>query len=123
MQDADILLSDISGILFDYCFLTERPAVTLDFVPEKRGFEASDLPYEPWELEMLDVVGRRIGEADLGRLAEILRLEAADSSRKGRIRALREEFVVNFGCAAGPVVDGLLEILGHPARSCESMAR
>jgi hypothetical protein len=110
IQEADILVSDISGIIFDYCFLTERPVVTLNFEPEKRGFEASDLPYEPWELSVLDVVGRKIGEPDFDRLPEILTLEAGDSSRKEQIRAMRDEFVVNFGRAAGPVVDELVKI-------------
>ena len=122
MQEADILVSDISGIIFDYCFLTERPVVTLDFQPEKRGFEASDLPYEPWELTMLDVVGRRIGESDFDRIPEIVTQEAGDSSRREKIRALRDEFVVNFGCAAGPVVDELVKLLEQPSRRLESAA-
>lgn len=122
MQGADILVSDISGIIFDYCFLTERPVVTLDFKVEKRGFEASDLPYEPWELRVLDLVGRKIRETDFARLPEILVQEAADSSRKEQIRALRDEFVVNFGCAAGQVVDELIQILVHQTRTREGVA-
>jgi hypothetical protein len=115
MQEADILISDISGIVFDYCFLTEKPVITLDFKPEKRGFEASDLPYEPWELRILDLLGRKIGEADLDRLPEIIAEEVGHPSRRTQIRALRDEFVVNFGCAAPRVVDELLEVLFEQA--------
>lgn len=122
MQEADILVSDISGIIFDYCFLTERPVVTLDFKPEKRGFEASDLPYEPWELTALDLAGKRIGEADFDRLPEILAREAGDFSRKEQIRTLRDEFVVNFGSAAGSVVDELVKILLQQAQKLEDTA-
>lgn len=122
IREADILVSDISGIIFDYCFLTERPVVTLDFKPEKRGFEASDLPYEPWELSMLDVVGRKIGEADFARLPDILIQEAGDPSRREQIRSLRDEFVVNFGCAARPVVDELVKILHQQTRKLEDVA-
>jgi hypothetical protein len=113
MQEADVLISDISGIVFDFCFLTEKPVITLEFQVEKRGFEASDLPYEPWELEVLNLVGRKIGEADFDRLPEIVTEEASDSSRKAQIRALREEYVVNFGHAAGPVADELVKLLFH----------
>lgn len=123
MQEADILVSDISGIIFDYCFLTERPVVTLDFKPEKRGFEASDLPYEPWELTILDLVGRKIGEADFERIPEILTQEAGDSFRKEQVRAIRDEFVVNFGCAAGPVVDELIKILIQQTQQLEGVTR
>jgi CDP-glycerol:poly(glycerophosphate) glycerophosphotransferase len=111
MQEADVLISDISGIVFDFCFLTEKPVITLDFPVEKRGFEANDLPYEPWELEVLNLVGRKIGEADLDRLPEIVVREAGDSSRQAQIRALRDDYVVNFGHAAGPVADELVKLL------------
>ena len=117
MSQAEILVSDISGIIFDFCFLTGRPVVTLAFEPEKRGFEASDLPYEPWELSVLDQVGRRIGEGDLERLPEILAQEANDLSRREEIRGLRDEFVVNFGCAAGPIVEELANLLALEERA------
>ena len=101
MEETDILVSDISGIVFDFCFLTEKPVITLGFRPDKRGFEASDLPYEPWELRVLDLVGTKIRETDFDRLLALV------ASRKAQIRALRDEFVVNFGRAAGQVVDEL----------------
>lgn len=107
MQEIDILISDISGIVFDFCFLTEKPVITLDFKPDKRGFEASDLPYEPWELRVLDLVGTKIRETDFDRLPALVAEEAVNSSRKAQIRVLRDEFVVNFGRAAGQVVDEL----------------
>lgn len=122
MQDADILISDISGIIFDYAFLTERPVLTLEFAVEKRGFEASDLPYEPWELTTLELVGRKIREADLPRLAEIVREEADSTARRVQIRAVREEFVLNFGHAAPVVVDEILKLLAREAERREGAA-
>jgi len=115
MQEADILISDISGIVFDFCFLTEKPVITLDFKPDKRGFEASDLPYEPWELRVLDLVGRKVSETDFHRLPEIIAEEVNHPSRKTQIRALRDESAVNFGCAAPPTVNHLLEVLDQQA--------
>jgi CDP-glycerol:poly(glycerophosphate) glycerophosphotransferase len=123
MQEADLLISDISGIVFDFCFLTEKPVITLDFPVEKRGFEASDLPYEPWELEVLNLFGRKIGEADFDRLPEIVAREAGDSSRQAQIRALRDEYVVNFGHAAGPVADELVKLLFPEGVPLEQPAR
>lgn len=111
MADSDVLLSDISGIVFDYAFLTEKPVVTLDFVADKRGFEANDLPYEPWELRVLDIVGRRVRVEELPRLPAILAEEVGNPQRIAAIRQLRQESVVNFAQAAASVVDQLEMLL------------
>lgn len=113
MADSDVLVSDISGIVFDYAFLTEKPVITLDFQPEKRGFEASDLPYEPWELCVLDVVGRKIAEDQLEELPELIIAELAGPARAAAIRHLRQEYVINFGAAAPHVVDQLELLIEH----------
>lgn len=112
MVDSDVLVSDISGIVFDYAFLTEKPVITLGFQPEKRGFEASDLPYEPWELCVLDAVGRKLAEDRLEELPQLIAAELSSPVRATAIRRLREEYVVNFGAAAPRVVDQLELLLG-----------
>ncbi|MDR1995201.1 CDP-glycerol glycerophosphotransferase family protein [Azonexus sp.] len=113
MADSDVLVSDISGIVFDYAFLTEKPVITLSFQPEKRGFEASDLPYEPWELSVFDVVGRQLAEDRLEELPQQIAAELSSPARASAIRRLREEYVVNFGAAAPHVVDQLESLLGY----------
>ncbi|WEF31395.1 CDP-glycerol glycerophosphotransferase family protein [Pseudoduganella chitinolytica] len=110
MAGADILISDISGIVFDFAFLTGRPVLTLDFPIDKRGFEAMDLPFEPWELAILDRIGRRIGMDDMAGLADILAREAADGTRAQQIRRLRDEYVCNFGCASAAAVDEIARL-------------
>lgn len=112
MANADILISDISGIVFDFAFLTGRPVLTLDFPVDKRGFEAMDLPFDPWEVAILDRIGRRIGMADMPMLADILAQEAADPARAQQIGQLRDEYVHNFGCASEAAVDEIARLAG-----------
>ncbi|GGY14869.1 CDP-glycerol glycerophosphotransferase family protein [Paludibacterium paludis] len=111
MAGADLLISDISGIVFDFAFLTEKPVLTVAFTPEKRGFEANDLPYEPWELRVLDEIGGKIGEEDLECLSALVERALSDSGRRASIRALRDEYVAHFGSSAEHVVDGLARLL------------
>ena len=108
--DSDILVSDISGIVFDYCFLTGKPVLTMDFKVEKRGFEANDLSYDPWELVVIGDIGRKIGAAEIKDIAAIVRAEAQDSDRTKVIADLKKTYVVNFGNSAAPVVDALRAI-------------
>jgi hypothetical protein len=113
MQRSDLLISDISGIVFDYCFVTEKPVITLHFEPEKRGFEANDLPYQPWELQVLDVVGVKLEQENIEQLPIIVRDLVGDVSRQEKIRALRQTYVQHFGHASLRVVDELAALIAH----------
>ena len=49
LLNSDILISDLSGIVFDYAFIFEKPVITVAFEYDFIGQEANDLPYEVWE--------------------------------------------------------------------------
>lgn len=115
MAASDILVSDISGIVFDFAFLTGRPVLTMDLPVDKRGFEAMDLEFEPWEIEMLDVIGRRIDLSDLPHLGQIVAAELADPERAARIAHTRHHYVANFGAASAPTADVIARAAGAPA--------
>lgn len=112
MAASDILVSDISGIVFDYAFLTGRPVLTLDFNIDKRGFEAMDLPFEPWEIGSLNLIGRRVGQDDIPTLPAIIRQEVGSEERTKQIQALRESAVQNFGCASEASVELIADLAG-----------
>jgi hypothetical protein len=110
MVQANAMVSDLSGIVFDFAFLFEKPVITLKFELDKLGSEAAELPWDPWELTVLDIVGRRIAESEMDVLPKIIEQELGTSERTQRIRRLRDESVANFACAAKYVADELLRI-------------
>ncbi len=57
MAASDIMISDLSGIIFDYAFIYEKPVITLDFPLETAGFEQEDLKGTIWELDMREKLG------------------------------------------------------------------
>lgn len=112
MAKSDVMISDISGVIFDYAFLFEKPVITVGIEPVREGTEASDLPYDPWELTVLNDIGLRLTEQDIDRLTDYLPALTQDERFQHNIRALRAEYVVNFGCAVHPiirVVESLIE--------------
>lgn len=111
MAASDVMVSDISGVIFDYAFLFEKPVLTVAFTPDKRGMEANDLPYEPWELTVLDVIGRQIKDEDVERLPGIVASVAASERQRTAIRDLRARSVSHFGAAAPLVVDAIESML------------
>lgn len=110
MSCADVMVSDLSGIVFDFVFLFEKPAITLKYSVNKIGQDAADLPWELWELTVLDTIGIRIEESELDRLPTAVEQELGKSDRREKIRQLRDESVANFGCAAKDAVNELLRI-------------
>lgn len=109
---SDILVSDISGIVFDYAFLTGRPVLTMELDIDKRGFEAMDLDFEPWEIACLELIGRRVGLRDVSNLPTIILEESGRAARAEQIRQLRERDVLNFGCARAPAVEQIAQLAG-----------
>lgn len=105
MAHSDVMVSDISGVVFDYAFLFEKPVISIQFAPELRGTEANDLPYQPWELTVLNSIGRQVDEADIGSLPEIVPAMLNNTKQRAIIQQLRDEYVANFGNAAVHIID------------------
>lgn len=110
MSSADVMVSDLSGIVFDFVFVFEKPAITLKYSVNKIGQEAADLPWDPWELTVLDIIGTRLDDRELDRLPIVIEQEVRKSDRREKIRQLRDESVANFGCAAKDAANELLHI-------------
>ncbi|MGH7146332.1 MAG: CDP-glycerol glycerophosphotransferase family protein [Nitrospiraceae bacterium] len=110
MSRADVMVSDLSGVVFDFALLFEKPVLTLKYDLNRLGLEAADLPWDPWELTVLDSIGKRVDEKELDNLPQIIEGEIERNDRKETIQHLRDGSVYNFGCAAEHVVNGLLHI-------------
>ena len=96
--------------MFDFAFLFERPVITVKYDVNKIGLEASDLPWDLWELTVLDTLGTRIEESELEKLPTVIEQELGKNDRKEKIRQLRDESVANFDHAAKDVVNEVLRI-------------
>jgi hypothetical protein len=110
MARAHVLVSDQSGIAFDFAFMFNKPVITVKVPFTKAGLEAADLPWDPWELSVLDSAGRRIEEDGVETLPQVAEQECRNTGTTQKARRLRDVAVANFGCAAKPVADALLQV-------------
>jgi len=87
LNKADIMISDFSGIIFDYMFLRDKPVlyVSLDF--DLRPYDADDLGRELWQFKTVKEAGIELREEDFPRIAEIIK-NAGDSES---LRAARKK--------------------------------
>jgi hypothetical protein len=87
---ADIMISDFSGIIFDYMFLCDKPVMYVRGEMDMRPYDAGDLEGELWQFRTLREAGIELGE-DFDRICPAIR-EAADNPRlKAARRRAREE--------------------------------
>lgn len=85
MSQADIMISDFSGIIFDFVSLFGKPILTMNAQYEKRGRDASDIKEDPWDLTMVATFGRTINETDIEKLPTIIQdslSETFDTSKR-----------------------------------------
>ena len=110
LRAADILVSDISGIVFDCAFVFLKPVITLSFVPDIRGTDAFDLTEPVWEYQVLDQLGKRINVEDVPHLPEIITSLLDKEEFTKRIQDLRSASVYNYANCAGIIAEQIIQI-------------
>lgn len=111
LSRAQLMISDVSGVIFDFAFIFLRPVISVGNGPMKDGFEAWEIPHEAWEMQALDTLGKRVypgQENSIPALVQELLSRHEDMAEK--IQTLRNANVVNFGCAGEPIADALIEL-------------
>lgn len=110
MLESDLLISDLSGIVFDYAFVFERPVITVRFEVDTRGLEAGDLPWPAWELDLLPELGARIEAEEAGNLPALIAALPGEAVFRERMRRLRAESLYNYRQSGQAAARHLLDI-------------
>tara|TARA_B100001094_G_scaffold333302_1_gene410495 strand:+ start:2908 stop:4278 length:1371 start_codon:yes stop_codon:yes gene_type:complete len=110
LAQSDIMISDMSGIIFDYAFIFEKPVITMKFDIDLSGSDANDLSEPLWELQALDQIGRQVSLDELDKLSEITENLSQDQGIKDRIRAIRDNSVFYYGKSGSVIANQLLNI-------------
>lgn len=108
MANSDLLISDLSGILFDYFFVFNKPVIAIKGSIEKVGKEVMSVTKEAWELSNLHELARVI---DINEITNIQQhVEAAlEKSKNTDITAMRDAAVFNYGQAGQVAAQQILE--------------
>lgn len=109
LNSADILISDYSGVIFDFAFIFERPVLfarpqTLEF-PQTDQFWTG----EPvWNLAILPQLGRELTRENMRQIPSMIEELVHSDQNKEAIRKLKEESWQFRGHAAEQVVNYLI---------------
>ena len=90
MKRADIMISDFSGIIFDYTFLCNKPVMYVNTDMDLRPYDAYDLNKQLWQFKVLEKMGIKLDEKDFDNIKEVIQ-NASDSPELAKERKIAKE--------------------------------
>ena len=117
LSRADVLISDFSGVVFDYAFVFEKPVIYADTSFDPKPYDASWVEGPMWHETVLPKIGVQLTEENVENIGEIIR-ECLDSGElKENIRKVRKESWHCIGESAEKTVDYLAEVVEAEGQS------
>lgn len=109
LSKADIMVSDFSSVIFDYCFLFDKPFLYCNNEFDHRPYDSGDLKETPWKFSVLKEIGVELNSQDFEHIKEII--SAASKSETLRENRLRAKDIAwqNRGYAGKAVYQFLVE--------------
>ena len=109
MNESDILITDFSGIIFDYAFLLNRPLIYADTEFDNSVYDAAWLDEKMWILMTADKMGVKLEESKIPNVKNLI-LDAMRSEKLAKAReSVKSECWENVGMAAKAIVNFLTE--------------
>ena len=109
LRRCDVMLSDFSGVMFDFSLVFDGPVIYADTTFDKAPYDAWWLEDDLWTFSILEKLGLRLTEEDLKDIGALIeRCLKAPEFREGREQARRETWA-NIGHSAERTVDYLLQ--------------
>jgi hypothetical protein len=111
MAKADLMISDLSGVIWDFAFLYSKPVLLLKTEFDSiEGFEGSELDYEMWEMRERGRLGKVFDEHDVDNIDSIV-IELLKNPPNMQLQELKDESVYNFGKAGDVAAKQIIEIV------------
>jgi hypothetical protein len=100
LKKADIMISDFSGIIFDYIFLCDKPVMYVKQDLDLRPYDADDIDHELWQFNVLKEIGIELKEEFFDTIEEVIR-KAGDNAEMATARKRAREAAWQFQGESG----------------------
>ena len=109
LKTSDILISDFSGVVFDFSLVFDKPVIYTDTVYDKSVYDACWLDEEMWTFDTLKKIGTKLTVDNLDNIKNVIDTCLNDDSFAQARENARNETWENRGNATTATVDYLLE--------------
>ena len=117
MKKSDIMISDFSGIIYDYTFLCDKPVMYVNAELDLRPYDAYDLTGENnernngkdiWQFTTLKKIGIELKQEQFDNIKDVIQ-QASDSQELAQLRkAAKSEAWMNEGKAGEKITDFMI---------------
>lgn len=114
LNRSDIMISDFSGVIFDYAFVFGRPVIYAGGLPDDKVQDEAWLDGVYWGKKALPQIGRELKEAEIPLVGSIITEMTHSEKYAVSIQKARDIYWQNRGHASEAVADYLI-------RKCESL--
>jgi len=112
LSKSDVMISDFSGIIYDYIFLFDKPVIVnvqnLDF----RRLDAHDVDFEPYYFKAFKKVGTELNNENVKNIRETILNISQDLEMQKMRHEVKETMWQNRGESGKRIVDFMIEIQG-----------
>ena len=112
MKKADIMISDFSGIIYDYTFLCDKPVMYVNAEMDLMPYDAYDVPgQKPWQVNAVKEFGIELKEEQFTNIKEVIQ-SASDSKELAELRAKAKAMAwEHIGEAGKRTVDFMIQTM------------
>ena len=111
LNRADVLISDFSGVIFDFCLVFDKPVVYTEVQYDKSPYDAYWLKEELWTFDVLPKLGVQLDEDSIADIRNVIDDCLNNDKYKAARNKAREEKWMYEGEGAVRSVDFLVEKL------------
>ena len=113
MARSHAMVTDISGVIFDYALLFEKPIFLVNAEYNLGGYDVIDIDGgKVWDVDKSKEITRIIKPEEIQDLASIVKSEMGNSDvYRDKIRKIKDEEIYNFGHAGETAAKQLVEML------------
>ena len=113
MARSHAMVTDISGVIFDYALLFEKPIFLVNAEYNLGGYDVIDIDGgKVWDVDKSREITRIIKPEEIQNLASIVKSEMGNSDAyRDKIRKIKDEEIYNFGHAGETAAAQLVEML------------
>lgn len=108
LHRSDILISDFSGVIFDFSLVYDKPVIYTDPKIDVSVYDAWWLDTPLWTLSALPRIGRELTEESMKNIKELIDTCLTDSQFSEGRKAVKSETWANVGKGAEVVADYLI---------------
>lgn len=105
LKASDILISDFSGVIYEYAFLFNRPVIYADVQFDSSVYDAAWIDHPMWCLSTLEKIGVKLEESQFSDMKNFINNALESQDIKKALEEAKSQAWCNRGNSAKTIVD------------------